>query len=142
MVSTSAAGYIAGTYISSAQISFLTASALGLVTAGAATISGLLSAAVGSAGIFGTTIGATGLTGMLMSAGLLPAVPVAAPIAALSGLATFLYVAFALFKLKRKIALCENREEAVFSDLEAKLIQALIVLLHNRGKLKDPEGDR
>lgn len=100
-------------------------------------MSGLLSTVVGGAGIFGTTIGASGLTGMLMSVGLLPAVPVAVPIAALSGIAAFLYASLALFRLRRKLARSRNGEEVVFTDLEATVIQALIVLLHKKGKLEE-----
>ncbi|KGG84795.1 hypothetical protein P609_15315 [Comamonas thiooxydans] len=81
---------------------------------------------MGSAGIFGTTIGASGLTGVLMSAGILPATPVAVPIAiGAAGLGTG-YLSYLLLKLRKKLRAAQGGAEVQFTELEAKIIEALI----------------
>ena len=87
MIVTSAAGYIGGTYLSTAAISGLLAAGAGVL----GVLGGLAGSVIGSAGVFGTTVGATGITGALMSAGIISSTPIWVPVAiggaALSGVA-------------------------------------------------------
>lgn len=131
-----AGGYLAGTLISSSQIAGVVSGGVALATGTAAAASGLLTTLIGSAGMFGTTIGASGITGLLMSAGLLPAVPVAVPVAALGSLGAVIYALVTLYKLRRKLARLEDGKELYFSDAEAAIIGALVVLLAKRGRLE------
>jgi hypothetical protein len=136
MIVTAASGYVAGTYISTAAIASILTAATATLGVGVAALTGAGSAIVGSAGIFGTTIGASGVTGALMSAGLLPATPIAVPIAiggvALAGA----YLTFLLLKLKRKLRKADAGEEVQFTEIEAKIIEALIKRLSK----KSPEA--
>ena len=76
MIVTSAAGYVAGTYLSTAAISGILAAASTALGAGALYLSGAAGSIIGSAGIFGTTVGASGITGALMSAGIISSTPI------------------------------------------------------------------
>lgn len=126
IVSTAGSGYVAGTYLSSAALTSLMGAAGAALGVGALTLSGAASAIIGSAGIFGTTIGATGLTGVLMSAGILPATPIAVPIA-VGGVAVGTgYVSYVLHKLRRKLRLVRDGHEIQFTSTEAKIIEALL----------------
>lgn len=134
LIVTSAGGYVAGTYLSSAAVYAVVAGALG---AGALTVASVASAFIGSAGYFGTTVGATGLTGVLMSAGILPATPILVPIVAGLSLGAggvgLAYLAYLVVKLKKKLRAAQRGEEVQFTEAEAKIIEALIRRFAMRG---------
>jgi len=126
MIVTSAGGYVAGTYLSTATITaFLAGSATALGT-GAAVVTGAAAGIIGSAGIFGTTIGATGITGMLMSAGIIASTPIWVPVAAAGAGAGVGYGAFCYYKLRKKLQTTPEGEEAYFSEGEAKVVEWLL----------------
>jgi hypothetical protein len=126
LIVTSASGYVAGTYLSTAAITSLLVGSVSVVGAGAAVVSGVAASVIGSAGIFGTTIGATGLTGALMSVGLIEATPIWVP-AAIGGAAVGLgYGAFRYWRLRGKVTSTPQGEEAQFTEAEAKLIERLL----------------
>jgi hypothetical protein len=85
---TSVAGYVAGTYLSTAAITGLIAAASTTFGAGALFLSGAAGSIIGSAGVFGTTVGASGLTGSLMSAGIIASTPIWAPVVITAGTVT------------------------------------------------------
>lgn len=126
LIVTSAGGYVAGTYLSSAAIATMLTGAGAVLGAGALTVTGVAGAIIGSAGIFGTTVGATGLTGVLMSAGILPATPIAVPIAIGTAGLGMGYVAYLLFNLRKKLRASEAGTEVQFTESEAKIIEAII----------------
>jgi hypothetical protein len=95
-------------------------------------LTGTAAKIVGSAGIFGTTIGAYGLTGVLMSAGILHAAPIALPIAIAGGVLGFIYLSFVLFKMKWKLRKAREGEEVQFTKIEAKIIEVLVKLLSEK----------
>jgi len=129
IVTAAAGGYVAGTYIGTAAIASLIATAGTTVGVGAVIMTGKFAAIVGSAGIFGTTIGASGITGALMSAGILPSAPIAVPVLAGSVVLGFIYTAWHLFKLKLKLQRTVNGEEVIFTEVEAKIVEAIVKLL-------------
>jgi hypothetical protein len=133
MIVTSAAGYVSGTYLSTAAVSTLVytlgGSGLAALGLGAAALAGAGGAIVGSAGIFGTSIGATGITGMLMSAGLISSTPIAIPIACIAGVAGIGVYGLrkaSLRRLKRRLDSAPKGRELVFSEGDAKLIEKII----------------
>lgn len=134
MIVSSAAGYVAGTYLSTAAISTILwstgVSAAAACGIGAAAVAGLGTAVIGGAGVFGTTVGASGITGVLMSAGLISSTPIAIPVgiavAGLSGVGAFGYGAVKLRKMRRKVKNRPTDAEIEFTEKEAKLIQTLI----------------
>ena len=136
MIVTSAAGYIGGTYLSTAAISGLLAAGAGVLGTGAVVLGGLAGSVIGSAGVFGTTVGATGITGALMSAGIISSTPIWVPVAiggaALSGVAGLGYGGYRLFKLKQKVGETAAGNEAHFTDVEAKIVERLIKRLGNK----------
>lgn len=126
LIVTSAAGYVVGTYLSTSAIAALVTAATATVGAGTLALTGAASGIIGGAGVFGTTIGATGITGVLMSAGILPATPVVVPIA-IGGIAIgCAYLTFYLWRLRRKIMSATDGEELLFTEREAKVIEALV----------------
>jgi hypothetical protein len=125
LIVTSASGYVAGTYLTTAAISSLFATAATTLGTGALLLSGAAATIVGGAGIFGTTIGATGITGVLMSAGLISSTPVWIPVA-VGGAAFGCGVgSYRLLKLKRKIEATPKGQEAQFTEKEAKIVENL-----------------
>ena len=126
LIVSGASGYVAGTYLSSAAIASLMTGASAVLGAGVLTVSGVAGAIVGSAGIFGTTIGASGLTGLLMSAGVLPATPIGVPIAVGGVTVGAGYLAYLLLRLRKKLQRAARGDEVQFSELEAKIIEAII----------------
>jgi hypothetical protein len=88
MMVTSGAGYVAGTYLSTAAITGLIAAASNTLGAGALFLSGAAGSIIGSAGVFGTTVGASGITGSLMSAGIIASTPIWAPVVITAGAVT------------------------------------------------------
>ena len=136
LIVSGAGGYIAGTYLSSAAIASLMTGAGAVLGAGVLTVSGVAGAIVGSAGIFGTSIGASGLTGLLMSAGILPATPVGIPIAVGCVTLGAGYLSYLLLRLRKKLQWAANGEEVQFTELEAKIIEAII----RRFAKKSPDG--
>ena len=138
MIVTSATGYIAGTYLSTAAISGLLATASATLGAGALYLSGAAASIVGSAGIFGTTIGASGVMGALMSAGIISSTPVWIPIAVGGAAVGCGYGGYRLLKLRRKINDTPAGEEAQFTETEAKIVEKVINRL---GKKDNPSGE-
>ena len=126
LIVSGAGGYVAGTYLSSAAIASLMTGAGAVLGAGVLTVSGVAGAIIGSAGIFGTTIGASGLTGLLMSAGILPATPIGVPIAIGTASLGAGYLSYLLLRLRRKLQRAAKGEEVQFTELEAKIIEAII----------------
>jgi hypothetical protein len=135
LIVTGAGGYVAGTYLSSAAVASLVTGAGAALGVGALTLTGAASAIIGSAGIFGTTLGASGLTGVLMSAGILPATPIGVPIAIGGAAAGAGYLSYLLLKLRRKLRVVREGEEVYFTEIEAKIIEAII-----RRFAKKPDG--
>lgn len=126
LIVSGAGGYVAGTYLSSAVIASFLTGAGAVLGASVLTVSGVAGAIIGSAGIFGTTIGATGLTGVLMSAGILPATPIGVPIA-VGGIAVGAgYLSYLLLRLRGKLRRAAKGEEVQFTEIEAKIIEAII----------------
>lgn len=136
MIVTSAAGYVAGTYLSTAAIGGLLAAATTALGAGALCLSGAAGSIIGGAGIFGTTVGASGITGALMSVGIIAATPLWVPLAvgsaAASGAAGLGYGSYRMYKLKRKIQENADGQEAQFTETEAKIVEKLINRLGKR----------
>lgn len=126
IVTSSAAGYVAGTYVSSATIASLLAGASAALGVGALTFSGAASAIIGTAGIFGTTAGASGLTAALMSAGILPSTPIWVPIAAVGSGIGIVYLSYLVWKLRRKLKTACNGQEMRFTEKEAKIVEAIL----------------
>lgn len=141
MIVTSAAGYVAGTYLSTAAIGGIIAAASATLGAGALYLSGVAGSIIGSAGIFGTTVGASGITGALMSAGIISSTPIWVPLVAggaIGGTAIGLgYGGYRLLKLKQKICDTADGEEAQFSETEAKIVESIVKRL---GKKADDEA--
>ena len=137
MIVTSAAGYVAGTYLSTAAISGILAAASTALGAGALYLSGAAGSIIGSAGVFGTTVGASGITGALMSAGIISSTPIWVPLAvggaAAGGAAGLGYGGYRLYKLKQKITNTPEGEEAQFTETEANIIEKIIKRLNKRG---------
>jgi hypothetical protein len=126
LIVTGASGYVTATYLSSAAVASLVTGAGAALGVGALTLTGAASAIIGSAGIFGTTLGASGLTGVLMSAGILPATPIGVPIAIGGAAAGTGYLSFLLLRLRKKLRRAKDGEEVQFSEIEAKVIEAII----------------
>lgn len=143
--STVTGGYVAGTYIStSALAAFLNGTAIAATTVGTAavggaviwaygTIGGALMSLIGGAGIFGTTIGAKGLIGMLMTIGILPAVPVLIPVVVgLGVLGLIVLVSIGILRarsvrrLRKKVSSASDEEELQFSPREAKTVERIL----------------
>jgi uncharacterized membrane protein len=126
LIVTSASGYIAGTYVSTATITSLLAGSATAIGTGTAVVSGAAASVVGGAGIFGTTIGASGITGLLMSAGIIASTPVWVPVAIAGGGVGVSYIAFKYYKLREKVKKTPKGEEVLFSEAEAKVIEWLL----------------
>lgn len=138
MIVTSASGYVASTYLSTAAIGSLLTAASTTLGVGALYLSGAASSVIGSAGIFGTQAGASGITGALMSAGIISSTPLWVPFAtggaAIGGAVVVGYGGYRLFKLKRKISGIEEGEQAKFTETEAKIIEKIIRRLVKKNK--------
>jgi hypothetical protein len=142
MIVTSAVGYVAGTYISTAAIGGLLAAASTTLGAGALYLSGAAGSFLGSAGIFGTTVGASGVTGALVSAGIVSSTPIWVPFViggAVIGASGLGYGSYRLLKLKQKIGSTANSEEAHFTKTDAKIVEKIIKRLDFKQKDGDPE---
>ncbi|GGO80034.1 hypothetical protein GCM10011348_15820 [Marinobacterium nitratireducens] len=134
---TASGGYVAGTFLSTAAVNGLLATASATFGAGALYLTGATTGIVGSAGIFGTTIGATGITGALMSAGLLSSTPVWVPIAGGTAALGCTYIGYKLYKLRHKLITTPDGEEAIFTEDEAKMIEKVILRLGRDEKPDD-----
>jgi len=136
MIVTSAVGYVAGTYLSTAAIGGLLAAASTALGAGALYLTGAAGGIIGSAGIFGTTVGSSGITGALMSAGIISSTPLWMPLAvgsaAAGGAAGLGYGGYRLYQLKKKIENAPKGEEAQFTETEAKIIEKIIKRLSKK----------
>lgn len=130
MIVTSATGYIAGTYLSTAAIGGLLAAASAALSSGALFFTGAAGSVIGSAGVFGTTMGASGVTATLMSAGIISSTPLWVPFAvagaSIGGVATLSYGGYRLFKLKHRITRNPEGGEANFTKSDARIIEKLI----------------
>jgi hypothetical protein len=134
LIVTGAGGYIAGTFLSTAAISGLLATASATLGAGVLYLSGTAASVIGGAGIFGTTVGATGITGVLMSAGLISSTPVWVPIAASGAAIGCGYGGYRLYRLKRKLNNTPEGEEALFTGTEARMVEKVIKRLAKKEK--------
>lgn len=138
MIVTSAAGYVAGTYLSTAAIGGVLTAASTALGAGAIYLSGVAGSVIGGAGIFGTTVGASGITGTLMSAGIISSTPIWVPLAVggvvASGAAGLGYSGYRLYKLNKKINSTTEGEEAQFTETEASIVENIIKRLANKNK--------
>lgn len=137
MIVTSASGYIAGTYLSTATITALLAGGATALGTGAAVVSGAAAGIVGSAGIFGTTIGASGIIGMLMSAGIIASTPVWVPVAIAGAGVGVSYGAFRYYRLRKKLQATPEGVETQFTETEAKVIEWLLRRFANKAKRDD-----
>lgn len=141
MIVTSAAGYVAGTYLSTAAIGGLLTAASTALGAGALYLSGAAGSIIGSAGIFGTTVGASGITGALMSVGIISSTPIWVPLAAggaAVGCAAGLgYGGYRLYKLKQKISNTPEGEEAQFTETEANIVEKILRRFGKKENLSD-----
>ena len=137
LIVTSASGYVAGTYLSTAAIGGLIATASTTLGAGALYLSGAAASIVGSAGIFGTTIGASGITGALMSAGIISSTPVWVPIAIAGAALGCGYGSYSLLRLRKKINATPGGQEAQFTETEAKIVANLVKRLGNKDTLDE-----
>lgn len=137
----SAGGYVAGTYVSTAMVATILTTGAGVLATGAAVATGAASAVIGSAGIFGTTIGASGLTGALMSAGIISSTPVWVPVAvagtALAGGGAMGYAAYQIYQMRRQVAATPDGGEAQFTESQARVFQ-LLLLKHQ--KVEESKG--
>lgn len=136
LIVTSAGGYVAGTYLSTAAIAGLLGGGLTVLGAGVAVVTGAASAAIGSAGIFGTTIGATGITGALMSAGLISSTPIWVPIVVGGSLLGVFAGAYRVYALRKKVRGTPANQEAQFTEAEALAIERIIRLAAMRKGFK------
>jgi|SaaInlStandDraft_3_1057020.scaffolds.fasta_scaffold78005_1 hypothetical protein len=150
LIVSGASGYVAGTYLSTAAITTLLASASAAGVAGLAAFSGALTTAVssvssaastviGSTGFFGTSIGASGIKGVLVSLGVIPTVPIALPVAiggaAIAGAGYLIYRRKNRYKgLVEKVVSTPTGEEAEFTEAEAKQVEQIILLLAKKGE--------
>ncbi|NMZ80812.1 hypothetical protein [Pseudomonas mandelii] len=136
LIVSSAGGYVAGTYLSSAAISSLLLGSGALLGVGALSASGIATAIIGSAGYFGTTVGATGITGWLMSAGIISATPimytVGVGLAGLGGVA----LTGVILRLRHKLKLASKGQEVIFNAIEAKIIEVLVVFFAKKSGLR------
>ena len=138
LIVTGTGGYIAGTFISTAAVNTILASAAATFGAGTLFLSGAAAGIIGGAGIFGTTIGATGITGALMSAGIISSTPIWVPLAAGGAAIGCSYGGYCMYKLNRKLNNTPAGTEAVFSEREASIIEKIIRML---GKRSGSEGN-
>lgn len=142
MIVTSAAGYVAGTYLSTAAIGGLLTAASSVLGAGALYLSGAAGSIIGSAGIFGTSVGASGITGALMSVGIISSTPIWVPLAiggAIAGCTAGLgYGGYRLYRLKQKVSDTTEGEEAQFTETEANMIEKIIKRLSQK---ESPSGE-
>jgi hypothetical protein len=134
LIVTGASGYVTGTFLTTAAINGLLATASATLGAGALYLSGATASIVGSAGILGTSIGATGITGALMSVGIISSTPVWIPFVAGGAALGCGYGSYRLFKLKRKLNETPEGVETQFTETEAKIIEKIIKRLAKKGK--------
>lgn len=137
LIVTGATGYITGTFLSTAAVSGLLATASATLGAGALYFSGAAASIVGGAGIFGTTVGASGITGVLMSAGIIASTPIWVPIAVIGAAIGCSYGGYRIFKLKRKLNETPEGQEALFTETEAKMVEKVIQRLAKKGDSDD-----
>ena len=119
MIVTSAAGYMAGTYLSTTAITGLIAAASASLGAGALFLTEAAGSIIGSAGVFVTTVGASGITGVLMSAGIIASTPIWVPAViggAVGGAAIGCgHGGYRLHKLKKKLSSSLSGDEAQYA---------------------------
>lgn len=141
MIVTSAAGYVTGTYLSTAAIGGIITAASTALGAGALYLSCAAGSIIGSAGIFGTTVGASGITGALMSAGIISSTPIWVPLAsggaAAGGAASLGYGGYRLYKIKQKISNTPKGEEAKFTETEANMVEKIVMRLSKKENPSD-----
>lgn len=136
LIVTGATGYITGTFLSTAAVSGLLATASATLGVGMLYFSGAAASIIGGAGIFGTTVGASGITGILMSAGIIASTPIWVPIAIIGAAIGCGYGGYQVFKLKRKLNETPEGQEAIFTESEANMIEKVIKRLAKKGDSK------
>ena len=129
LIVTGAGGYVAGTFLSTAVISGVLATASATLGAGALYLSGTAASVIGGAGILGTTVGASGFTGALMSVGIIASTPIWVPLVVSGAAIGCGYGGYRIFKLKKKLNSTPEGEEAQFTETEAKVIEKVIMRL-------------
>jgi hypothetical protein len=146
IVTTAASGYLAGTFLSTTAVTAIVTGAsvaAGALAACGVWATGAASAIWGSAGWFGTTIGASGVKGMLMSLGLISSTPIWIPVTfavlALIAISISTIGIYRLYHLKKRLSLCEEGTELIFTDSEAKIVERLIKLFTKRPQSFTPE---
>ena len=135
LIVTGTSGYIAGTFLSTAAISGLLATASATLGAGALYLSGTAASIIAGAGILGTTVGASGITGALMSAGIISSTPIWVPLAASGAAIGCGYGGYRIFKLNKKLSHTPEGEEAKFTEIEAKMVEKIIQRLAKKSNL-------
>jgi hypothetical protein len=139
LIVTSASGYVADTYLSTAAISGLIATASTTLGAGVLYLSCAAASIVGNAGIFGTVIGASGITGALMSRNYFLNTSLGSTRSWWRCYWLWYgYGGYRLLKLKRKLNGTPEGTEAQFTDIEAKIIEKIIKRL---AKKKKPDSE-
>lgn len=142
MIVTGATGYIAGTYLSTAAITGLvataTGTAAGLGATAVAVLSGAGSSIIGSAGIAGTAVEATGLKGLLISIGITPSSTVIALLIPAVGCAAAGVGLYYWWRLMKKLKSAPSDKEASFTEVEARIVERLVKQI---GKKKGPDAD-
>lgn len=156
MIVTSAAGYVAGTYLSTSAIAgiLFTATAgvgTGLTLAGSAlkgivggtlaraaaapVITGTIATSVTAVPVITETIATTGT----VATGAVGALTTPVWVSATAGVAILGlgYSAYRLYKLKRKAAETPEGEEAQFTETEAKIVEKIIKRLAEKAKQTD-----
>ncbi|WP_418647781.1 hypothetical protein ACNQFN_01760 [Thauera butanivorans] len=142
MIVTGAGGYMAGTYLSTAAITGLvataTGTAAGLGATAVAVLSGAGSSIIGSAGVAATTVEATGLKALLMSIGITPSSAVIAfllpAVGCIAAGAGFYY----WWRFMRKPKSATSDQEALFTEMEARIVERLVKKI---GKTERPDAD-
>lgn len=136
LIVTGAGGYITGTFLSTAAISGVLATASTTLGVGALYLLGTAASIVGGAGIFGTTVGASGVTGALISAGIISSTPIWLPLAVSAAAIGCGYGGYRIFKLKRKLSETLEGQEAQFTETEAKMIEKVIKRIAKKDDLE------
>jgi hypothetical protein len=145
IVSNAVAGYVAGTYLSTATIcmilsNLINVSVFASLSVFSLFVAGSSTAIIGGAGFLGTTIGATGLTGMLMSIGVIPSTPIILVVFLGVFLMLLGYFFYEAFKIKKKfndmLNNKNNANEVIFTNFEAKIIEIIIRMID---KFKKPK---
>ena len=130
MIVTSAAGYVAGTYLSTSAIASVLATVgagTGLALAGTA-LKGVASKMLARTAAVPVVTGAAATVGTTASAGIASVLASPALASVTTGVAVLGlgYSVYRLYNLKRKVDSVPEGEEAQFTETEAKTVQRII----------------